>query len=112
LASRRAFSRFSAFLAALESPVESVIFRAIVPPEALLGLEAFDAFDAFAAELADAGAFLLPFRYCAGSTAEPLRRTSKCTCGPVQLPVHPTYPMTSPIFTYLPTEVPKRDMWA
>jgi hypothetical protein len=31
-----------------------------------------------------------PDRYGAGSTAVPFTRVSKCTCGPVQLPVQPT----------------------
>jgi hypothetical protein len=31
-----------------------------------------------------------PLRYGAGSSAWPSRRTSKWTCGPVQLPVQPT----------------------
>ena len=31
-----------------------------------------------------------PFRYWRGSWALPFTRVSKCTCGPVQLPVQPT----------------------
>jgi hypothetical protein len=37
-----------------------------------------------------------PERYGAGSTGVPFTRVSKWTCGPVQLPVQPTYPITWP----------------
>jgi hypothetical protein len=37
-----------------------------------------------------AGVRLAPLRYGVGSTGRPFWRTSKCRCGPVQLPVQPT----------------------
>ena len=42
---------------------------------------------------------LAPVRYGAGSVALPSSRTSKCTCGPVQLPVQPTSPIFWPALT-------------
>ena len=39
-----------------------------------------------------------------GSTGEPFTRTSKCRCGPVEYPVLPTLPMTSPRFTFSPAD--------
>lgn len=46
--------------------------------------------DDFAATVCVARARLAPERYGAGSTGVPFTRVSKCTCGPVQLPVQPT----------------------
>ena len=42
---------------------------------------------------------LEPSRYGAGLVALPFSRTSKWRCGPVQEPVQPTLPITSPTWT-------------
>ncbi len=54
----------------------------------------------------------LPPRYGAGFCACPFTRVSKCRCGPVQLPVQPTYPITWPCRTCAPCDTAKRDMCA
>ncbi len=46
-----------------------------------------------------AGTALLPLRYGSGFTGLLFSRTSKWRCGPVQLPVQPTLPITSPTWT-------------
>jgi len=47
-----------------------------------------------------------------GFLGAPLTRVSKCRCGPVLLPVLPTYPITSPMRTKAPSLAPMRDMCA
>ena len=54
----------------------------------------------------------LPCRYGLGSSAAPFWRTSKCTCGPVQLPVQPTSPIFWPAFTYSFTATSRSERWA
>ena len=67
-------------VARLDVPADVVVVRRV---EAAVACEA-------EAVLVVPAIVCVPARYGAGSTAVPPRRTSKCTCGPVQLPVHPT----------------------
>ena len=41
-----------------------------------------------------------------GSTKRPFRFTRKSRCGPVESPVEPTYPITSPCSTRVPLRIP------
>ena len=53
-----------------------------------------------------------PPRKDRGSCGVPLRRTSKCRCGPVQFPVQPTVPIASPASTSAPFSTETSDWWA
>lgn len=41
--------------------------------------------------------------HCSGFTGSPFAYSVQCKCGPVDRPVEPTYPITSPSFTLLPS---------
>ena len=64
------------------------------------------------AGVAAPGIDLLPLRYVSGLTGLLFSRTSKWRCGPVQEPVQPTVPITSPTWTKEPLDVAIEFRWA
>ena len=109
-------SRASSASFLLAPPLDVLQAAVVTAARAVVALPAFGeepptAVVAFAV-LADVPGIDPPCRYPRGFCACPFTRVSKWTCGPVQLPVQPTYPITWPCCTRAPWLTANDDMCA